>query len=126
MTVYLADAALDAELDYIKDNVTERYICAGDPVDRAAAIAAALCTLTGLTPASFTGPVNGDTSGRKITKNAETGDTIDSTGSGDTVCYCSATTLILKTNALSPQTLTSGGTVDTAAHDHENSDAVAE
>jgi len=55
MTVHLIDAALDAELQYLKDNVTERYICAGSPTTRAAAITAALCTLTGLTSGSFTG-----------------------------------------------------------------------
>jgi len=124
MTVYLIDAALDAELDYIKNNVTERYICAGNPTTRAAAITAALCTLTGLTSGSFTGPVDGDTNGRKVTKNAETANDIDVTGSGDTVCYCSATTLIWRVDSTAPQTLTSGGTVDTSAHDHEAADAV--
>jgi len=124
MTVFLVDAALDAELDYIKNNVTERYICAGNPTTRAAAITAALCTMSGLTSANFTGPVAGDTNGRKVTKNAETGDSIDADGSGDTVCYCSATALIWRVDNAAPQALTTGGTVDTAVHDHEAADAV--
>jgi len=124
MTVHLIDAALDAELQYLKDNVTERYICAGSPTTRAAAITAALCTLTGLTSGSFTGPVDGDDNGRKVTKDAESGDGIDADGTADTVCYCSATTLLWRVDNASPQALTTGGTVDTAAHDHEAADAV--
>jgi len=126
MTILVVDSVLDAGLNEMKNTITERYICAGNPTDRAGAIAAALCTLTGLTSASFTGPVNGDSSGRKVTKNIETGNSIDYTGMGDTFCYCSGTTLIWKTDVDTPQMLTAGGTVDTAAHDHENLDAVAE
>lgn len=123
MSVYLIDAAMDALLDYIKNNVTERYVDAGDPTDRAGAISGALCTLTGLTSGSFTGPANGDTSGRKITKNAETGDGIDSSGTAAVICYCSASLLLWKVNLSATQALTSGGTVDVAAHDHEVADA---
>mgnify|MGYP001151108052 CR=1 FL=1 len=123
MTVYLIDAALDAELDYIRNNVTERYICAGNPTTRAAAITAALCTLTGLTSGNFSTVVDGDTNGRKVTKLAETGDGIDVDGAADTVCYCSGTTLLWRVDGDS-QALTTGGTVDTAAHDHEAADAV--
>ena len=121
---YLADPILDGGLNYMKNNITERYICAGNPTDRVSAIAASVCSLTGLTPASFTDPVDGDTSGRKITKLTESGDIVESTGMGDTACYCSATDLIWRTDAESPQLLTAGGTVNTTAHDHENLDAI--
>jgi hypothetical protein len=42
VTVLLRDAALDALLNDIKNNVTERYVCSDDPTTRAAAITAAL------------------------------------------------------------------------------------
>jgi hypothetical protein len=123
MSVFLIDSSMDAALNEIKNNVTERYICAGNPTTRAAAISAALATLTGLSGSSFTGPADGDTSGRKLTKNAETGDGIDSSGTADTICYCSASVLIWRVNLSAPQALTSGGTVDVGAHKHEIADA---
>lgn len=123
MSVFLIDAAMDAELDYLKDNITERYICAGNPTTRAAAISAALATQTGLSATDFTGPADGDTSGRKITKDAETGDGIDSSGTADTICYCDASNLLWRVDLSASQALTSGGTVDAAAHDHEIADA---
>ena len=123
MTVFLIDAALDAELDYIKNNVTERYVCTGDPTTRAQAITNALCTQTGLSGSSFTGPADGDSSGRKLTKNAESGDGIDANGTAAVICYCSASVLIWKVNLSASQALTSGGTVDVGAHKHELADA---
>lgn len=123
MTVLVIDAAMDAELNYLANNITERYITSGDPTTRAQAITNSLATLTGLSSASFAGPLNGDTSGRKITKTAESGDTIDADGTAATICYCSSTDLIWKVDLSATQVLTSGGTVDVAAHDHEIADA---
>lgn len=66
----LIDAVLDVALNEIKNNVTEAYfINVANPADRAAAVAAAICSKTGLSGASFTGPANGDVSGRKLTIN---------------------------------------------------------
>jgi hypothetical protein len=114
---------LDEELNYIKNNVTERYVCSGDPTTRAQAITNALATLTGLTSGSFTGPADGDTSGRKVTKNAESGDGIDANGTAAVICYCSASALIWKVNLTATQALTSGGSVNVGAHKHEIQDA---
>jgi len=123
MTVLLIDASTDAALDYIKNNVTERYVCSGDPATRAAAITNALATMTGLSSSNFTGPADGDTSGRKVTKNSETGDGIDANGTAAVIVYCSASVLIWKVNLSATQVLTLGGTVDVAAHKHEILDA---
>lgn len=123
MAGYTDDITSDQALNYLKNNITERYICTGTPGDRATAITNALATMTGLTSTNFTGPANGDTSGRKLTKNSETGDGIDATGTAATICYCTASLLLWRVDISPTQALTSGGTVDTNAHDHEIADS---
>jgi hypothetical protein len=123
MAALVADITMDQALNYFANNITERYVCTGTPATRAAAITAALATLTGMTSANFTGPADGDVSGRKITKDAETGDGIDATGTAASICYTTATTLIWRVDISPTQALTSGGTVDVNAHDHEILDA---
>lgn len=124
MSVFVIDASVDAALNYLANNITEMYVTAGDPTTRAAAIAAALAEKTGMTSADFTGPANGDVSGRKITKDAESALTIDADGTAATICFCSGTDLVWKVDLSSTQALTSGGTVDTGAVDNEIADAV--
>jgi len=123
MAGYVVDASMDAALDYLKNNITERYICTGTPTTRAEAITNALATMTGLSSTNFAALANGDTSGRKLTKSAETGDGIDASGTAATICYCSASTLLWRVDLTATQALTSGGTVDTGAHDHEIADS---
>jgi hypothetical protein len=113
---FTADIVLDAACDYVKNNVTEMYICSGanNPANRAGAISAALASKTGLTSASFTGPADGTTSGRKITKNAETGISVTASGDATCIALCSGTTL-LHVHSVTLQNLTSGNTVNTPA-----------
>lgn len=124
MSVYLADVTSDAALNYIGSNVTEMRVCSGDPGTRGSAITLALATRTGLSAGSFTGPANGDTNGRKITKDAETAIPVSADGTAAVVCFSSGTTLIWKVNLSATQVLTDGGTVDVSAVDHEIADAV--
>lgn len=114
-----SDIQNDASLNSARDEITEMYVCAGVPTTRAAAIAAALATKTGMTSADFDALANGDVSGRKLTKSAETGLTIDSTGDAASIILCDATTLRWGVDLTAVQTLTSGGTVDVAAFKHE-------
>lgn len=118
MPKFVINAMMDAGLSYLSANVTELYVCSGNPTTRAEAITNALASRTGLTSGAWTGPANGDVSGRKITKNAETGISITTSGSAEHVVLCSGSTLILKTT-VSTQSLTSGGTVDVNAFDDE-------
>ena len=116
ITKYTDDTVLDAACDYVKNNITEMYVCSGanNPANRAAAISAALASKTNLTSASFTGPADGTTSGRKITKNAETG--ISVSASGDATCIVLCTGALLKhVHPVTLQNLTSGNTVNTPA-----------
>lgn len=118
MTKLLADSTLDAAANDVA-TATVFHICSGDPADRAGAISASLATGT----PTFTGPVNGDTSGRKITIDAKSGITIDVSGTAAHFCLIDATELLLKTPTNSV-VLTAGGgnTVSFSAFDVEFAD----
>lgn len=113
---WTSDVILDQACDYVKNTITEMYVCSGasNPADRAGAITAALATKTGLTSASFTGAADGTVSGRKITKNAETGISVATGGTATCIALCSAT-LMLSVETMTSQVLTAGNTVNTPA-----------
>jgi len=67
------DSVFDAALNLIKNNATTLVFCSAEPANYAGIAAVALASVTGLTSGSFTGPADGDTSGRKLTVNAQTG-----------------------------------------------------
>ena len=120
MAKYQIDAMLDAALAYISSNTTELYVCSSQPTDRATAISTGL---TGAATPSFTGPVNGDTSGRKLTVDQEPDIPITGTGDATHIALCSGTTLLYVTTCTT-QALTSGGTVTVPVWDIEIADAV--
>lgn len=120
MAKFQIDAMLDAALSYISSNATELYICTSQPSDRAAAISTSL--IAAATP-SFTGPVNGDSSGRKLTIDQVTDESITATGTANHIALCSGSTLLYVTTC-SAQALSSGGTVTQPAWDIEIADVV--
>jgi len=122
MAKYQIDAMLDAALAYISGNATELYVCSSQPATRAAAITAQLAIKSGLTAANFTGPANGDVSGRKLTVNTAVDMAITASGSATHVALCSGTTLLYVTTCTA-QSLTAGGTVTTPVWDIEIADA---
>lgn len=121
MTKLVADTVIDAALSYIKTNATTLHVCSGDPADRAAAITNSLADLA-ITSTDWTGPADGDVSGRKLTKDQETGITIDTSGTAAHICIIDGSILLQKTSVTS-QALTAGGTVTVNAYDHEIADA---
>lgn len=123
MAKWQIDAMLDAALDYIKNNGTQLTVCNAQPTTYAEAnVTFKLAKASGLTTGSYTGPVNGDTSGRKLTVNTAVDMTIDTTGTATHVAIASGTVLLYVTTCTS-QALTSGGTVTTPAWDMEIADA---
>ena len=118
MAKFQIDAMLDQALSYISSNATELYICTSQPADRAAAIAT---SLIGAETPGFTGPVNGDSSGRKLTVNQVTDASITGTGTANHIALCSGTTLLYVTTC-PDQALSSGGTVTIPAWDIEIAD----
>lgn len=119
MAKWQIDAMLDAALSYISSNATELYVCTAQPTDRANAISVAL---TGAATPSFTGPADGDTSGRKLTVDQEASISITASGTATHIALCSGTLLLYVTTCTS-QALTSGGTVTVPAWDIEIADA---
>lgn len=97
------------------------YICSAEPTSYAEA--SSTYALADYVP-SFTGPADGDVSGRKITLDAETDITVDSSGTGNHVAICASGTskLLYVTTITSPQALTAGNTADLAAADVEITD----
>lgn len=70
---------LDAALNHIKNNATSMVLCSSEPANYAGVAAVALADVT-IDSSDFTGPADGDTSGRKLTVNAQTGVEVDATG----------------------------------------------
>jgi hypothetical protein len=118
MGKFLDDSLYDAALNVVKNNGSEMYLCSSQPADRAAAITASLATKTGLVAGDYTGPANGDTSGRKLTKNAESSISVIGDGNVTHVAICSGTTL-LAVSEVTSQAVTTGNTVNTPAFDIE-------
>ena len=123
MAKWQNDLMLDAALDYIKNNTTHLCVCSAQPTPYAEATATyKLALKTGLTSGSFTGPANGDTSGRKVTINQQATIAVDSSGTATHVALCSGTALLYITTVTS-QGLTAGNTVTVPAWDIEIADA---
>lgn len=115
----LDDTVLDAGLSVIKNGATQMTLCNAQPLNYAEATTTAdggankycLAKKTGLTSGSFTGPED-DTSGRKLSKTAETGITVDYTGTAVYVAFCSGSVLLAVTTCTS-QVVTAGNTCNT-------------
>jgi hypothetical protein len=116
---FLDDTVLDAGLNVIKNGATILALCSAQPTTYAEATTTydggaskyCLAKKTGLTSGSFTGPVD-DTSGRKLSKTAETGITVDATGTAIYAALCSGTVLLAVTTITS-QTVTLGNSCNT-------------
>lgn len=121
MAKFINDLVYDAALNYVKNNATELYICSSQPTDRATAIAAALASKTGLTSGSFTGPADGDVSGRKLSKNEEVGLLAGANGNSLHAALCTGSILLSVTDITS-QVITLGNTVNAPVFDIEFED----
>jgi hypothetical protein len=116
------DSVLDGALNIVKNGATQEAVCSAQPTTYAEATATyKLALKTGLTSGTFTGPVNGDTNGRKLTVNQQATVTVDTGGSATHIALCSGTTLLYVTTCTT-QTLTSGNTVTIPAWDIELAD----
>lgn len=123
MAKKVEDIVLDQALNYIKNNGTRIDLNSAEPADYTAATS----TLTlgndaTLTSGSYTGPVAGDTNGRKLTINAVTGiSTSAGTCTHVAISDVTGTALLLATTT-GGESLAGGGTADVAAFDYEIAD----
>jgi hypothetical protein len=122
MAKTLDDSVIDGSLNIIKSGGTQLCVCNAQPTTYAEATSTfKLALKTGLTSGSYTGPVNGDVSGRKLTVNAQVGVTVDSSGTAVYAAICSGSVLLAVTTITS-QVLTSGNTVNIPAFKFEIAD----
>lgn len=129
------NTVLDAALAYVADNGVRLDVCATEPLTYAEATttgdgsgaANSLATYT-LTAGDGNGDytiADGDTSGRKLTVAAQTGATIDQTGTADHLAITDNVSELIYVTTITSQGITSGGTVDTSAWDIEIADPTA-
>jgi len=123
MAKELHDNVLDAALDHIASNGTKVTVCGTEPTTYAEANATYMLANVTVDGADFTGPVNGDTSGRKITLNAQSGITPSSAGTGNwvTILDVTNTAMLVKTSCPA-KAFDTGDTIDIAAFDVEIAD----
>ena len=113
MAKSIANAVLDAALNYVANNGSVMHICSQEPTDYTQASS----TYNLADPALTTGDGNGvytigdgDTSGRKLTIAQQSSVNVDTTGTATHVAICSGSALLLVTTCTS-QAITSGNTV---------------
>jgi hypothetical protein len=122
MAKTLDDSVIDGSLNIVKNGATQMALCSAQPTTYAEATATYMLVLkTGLTSGSFTGPANGDTNGRKLTKTAESAISVTNTGNAQFVAFCSGTVLLF-VDTMTPQVVTSGNTCNTPAFKWEIAD----
>lgn len=119
MAKLVADAVLDAALQYLEDNVDFLSVCEGAPTTYEHAHSnkgtGAGKVLASSTTPTFTGPAD-DTSGRKTTVDEEAAMTVDVSGAADHVALCDVgSTALLYVTTATQQSLTSGNTVTVPA-----------
>lgn len=114
------DDVYDQALNYLKNNAETVYICSTQPTTFTEASSTYKLADVAVDSSDFTGPANGDTSGRKITLNQQTGVTVDSSGSAVHLAITddSASKLLIVTDFTS-QSVTAGNTLTINAFDLE-------
>ncbi len=120
------DDILDAALQYIIDNADYMTVCETEPTTYEQAHSAKGTgtgkALADVVPA-FTGPANGDASGRKVTSDEKAAVDIDQSGDADHVALCDVgSTKLLYVTTCTQQALTQGNTVTFPAWDIEIAD----
>lgn len=114
---------LDGALNIIKNNATRICVCSTQPTTYTEAITTYKLAIKTITSADFTGPADGDISGRKLTSNAHSGITVDASGTAAHIALCdSANSKLLYVTTCTSQALTSGNTTNVPVWDVEIAD----
>jgi hypothetical protein len=117
------DDVLDGALNVVKNNGTRLSVCNAQPTTYTEAITTFKLAIRTIAPADFTGPANGDVSGRKLTVNQQTGITVDADGTATYVAVSdSANSKLLLVTTCTSQVLTAGNTVTVPAFKEEIAD----
>lgn len=109
------DAVIDGGLDYIAANTTRVHVCSAEPANYAG-IAAVLLAQYTVTSGNFT-KANGDTSGRKITLGALSGNTATAAGNGSHIAFSNGSDTLYGVISGDGDAIANGQQVDIAAVD---------
>lgn len=112
---FIGDDVFDAALNEIK-TATTLVICSAEPANYAGISAVELGSKSSPT---FTGPVNGDTSGRKVTVDAITAGNVTATGTASHYVLHDGVSLLAAGSLASSQAVTNGNTFTLTAFDIE-------
>lgn len=122
MAKYLNDSVLDAALNTIKNGAVRLHICDGQPANYAGIDALELAVQT-IDSSDFTGPADGDVSGRKLTLNQQTGIEIETSGGADHVALSNNSDTLYLVTTMTEQAVTDGNTATVNAFKLEFADA---
>lgn len=121
MARFAPDSFFDAALNTVT-SATHASVTEGQPTAIATGTFSGgtfVAELAEFTTPTFTGPVVGDVSGRKITVDALTGASISTSGTADHFVLHDNNNAIFYITTIASQVITAGGTVDTSAFDIE-------
>ena len=113
MAKSIANAVLDAALNYVADNGSVMHVCSQEPTDYTQSSSTYNLADVALTVGDGNGDytiADGDSGGRKLTIAEQSSVTVDTTGTATHIAICSGSALLLVTTCTS-QAITSGNTV---------------
>jgi len=113
------DNVLDAALNYIKSNATELTVCSTEPTTYAEAHTTYKLADVVIDSDDFTGPAEGDVSGRKLAVNEQADILVDATGDAQHVALTNGSDTLILVTTCTLQGLTSGNTVTVPTFDDE-------
>ncbi len=119
------DSVLDASHDEVKNNATRMTLCVGQPTTYGQATTAVsgggkMVAEVAIDDTDFTGPADGDTSGRKLDANEQTGVDVDESGNVDHVAIVDdANSVLLLVTTCPTQAVTAGNTATIQAFKRE-------
>lgn len=120
MAKTVSNTVLDTALNYVKTNGSRLCLCSAEPTTYAEAITTYKLADVDIINTDYTGPADGDTSGRKIAVNAQSAVTVDTSGTSTHLAIVDVTgTELLCVTTHTSQALTSGNTANIAAFDIE-------
>ena len=107
----IADDVLDAALNYLKTNGGTLHVCSAQPTTYTEAHVTYMLAEVAIDSDDFTGPADGDTSGRKIAINEQADITVTNTGAATHVAITNGSDAWLLVTTCTEQQLTAANTV---------------
>jgi hypothetical protein len=115
MAKSVATIVLDQALNYVKNNGTRLCVCNAQPTDYTTATSTYKLAIKTISSSDYTGPAD-DSGGRKVTVNAQSGITVDASGTALYIAIAdSSNSALTYVTTCTSQVLTAGNTVTVPA-----------